>query len=493
MLLWPQQRDDIDMVSHQTRRVAINWGLLLSAKVFQTLVSLVLVSLLARYLGKASFGRYGFIISFVELFVVFAEMGLSKILVREVAGDLSSTRVYLSGAWSLRLLLSALVLVAVLATLSLTGQEREVWLAIQVYCLGQILFTLTETFNSIFRAYQRMEYQVLVMVIAQVLMLGLTVAFIYFHLGLVAIFAAALLANTVKLAVAHRLTATLFSQHSLSRDVQLMKYLAKESVPVGLSLLLRRYIWRGGVILLVAWQGEVAGGILYGPLRIIEQMRIVPMSLVAAILPVLSSRAHPSREAFTSSFEKTFKVFIILSLLLAVTLTFLAEPIVTLLFGPKLRESARILGVLGWTIVFFFPNFLFGTVLTARGRQVVETLGLALGLGAGLTAGLALIPSYGALGICYAILLAEGTFFLVGLASTWRYLPITKLILPLAKVVLSSVAMGSFFYLSRTHSFFIVAPLGACLFLGCLFLLRAFDEEEMKAWKSMVLRAKGET
>jgi O-antigen/teichoic acid export membrane protein len=45
--------------------------LLLLAYGFQALVSLVIVGILARYLGQAGLGRYAFIISFIELFTAF--------------------------------------------------------------------------------------------------------------------------------------------------------------------------------------------------------------------------------------------------------------------------------------------------------------------------------------------------------------------------------------------------------------------------------------
>ncbi len=69
------------------RRVAINSSLLLLAYGFQALVSLVIVGIVARYLGQAGLGRYAFIISFIELFTVLVDMGMNRILVREIAKD----------------------------------------------------------------------------------------------------------------------------------------------------------------------------------------------------------------------------------------------------------------------------------------------------------------------------------------------------------------------------------------------------------------------
>ena len=60
--------------------------------------------------------------------------------------------------------------------------------------------------------------------------------------------------------------------------------MAVESLPVGISLLLRSYIWRAGVLLTVVWlgqqQGDLVNGVLYGPLRTVQQLRIIPACLL---------------------------------------------------------------------------------------------------------------------------------------------------------------------------------------------------------------------
>ena len=67
------------------RRVAINSGLLLVAFSFQAVVSLIMVGIVARYLGQAGLGRYAYVVSFIELFIALVDMGMNRILVREVS------------------------------------------------------------------------------------------------------------------------------------------------------------------------------------------------------------------------------------------------------------------------------------------------------------------------------------------------------------------------------------------------------------------------
>jgi hypothetical protein len=82
---------------------------------------------------------------------------------------------------------------------------------------------------------------------------------------------------------------------------------------VGISLLLHNYIWRAGVVLTVLWlgkeQGDLVNGALYGPLRVVQQMHIMPAAFAAALLPVLSNRAANRMAEFDSAFAKTVKLF----------------------------------------------------------------------------------------------------------------------------------------------------------------------------------------
>ena len=56
------------------------------------------------------------------------------------------------------------------------------------------------------------------------------------------------------------------------------------------------------------------------------------------------------------------------------------------------------MALLGWVIVLYFPNWLYGVTLVALGRQKLETLGLVLGTLAGLAVAYLTIRTYGATG-----------------------------------------------------------------------------------------------
>ncbi len=532
------------------RRVAINSSLLLLAYGFQALVSLAIVGILARYLGQAGLGRYAFIISFIELFTVLVDMGMNRILVREVAKDQRQATRVTSAVWTLRLIL-ALVVFVVVAALAAGETDRYLWLATMAFFVSQVIYLMGDVFAATFQGYQRMEYQFWSIIIAQVTMLALILGVVWLDLGLVALFGARIVANALRLvyvqwtsvhrgfAEAHVMPAVLTGAAVTVRnaptviavwrrsgraaasalieaqgerlvkywsDARLAWYIFVESLPVGISLLLHNYIWRAGVVLTVLWlgeqQGDLVNGALYGPLRAVQQVRIIPAAFAAAMLPVFSNRAANRMAEFDSAFAKTVKLFTAISLLIALAFTFLAEPMVTLLLGETidLSTAALVLAWLGWVVVLYFPNWLYGVTLVALGRQKLETLGLALGLVAGFVVAWWGIPRYQAMGVVAGILAAEGVFFVVGTFAMRQHFHLRQLAPSLIKVILACGGAGAVFFVGSQvwtglsaagrvpagawGALLQLAIVGACglaVFGFALLALRTFNQDEKEA------------
>ena len=531
------------------RRVAVNSGLLLGAFGFQALISIVIVGLVARYLGQAGLGRYAYIISFIELSIVFADLGMSRIEVREISKDRAHTGHYSSAVFTLRIWLSLATMVVVGIVASNNG-DPQLWAAVMVYLVAQLLFLLGDVFVSIFHGYQRMEYQFWPLNLNQVVLLVLTIVAIQLDLGLVALFGARLIANGLNLVIvwwiAERryaktrffwaaipvMLANLRRLISFSRAGQASRFadnvqtpqapsrweqarltwqMLIDSLPVGMALILRSYVWRGGVVLTVIWlgqvQGDLANGILYGPLRVVQQMRVIPAAFAGAMLPVFSNRAVNRLDDFDTAFGKSIKLFAAISLLIALAFTFLADPIVALLLGNDINlvGAAAVLAVLGWVTVLVFPNWLYGVTLIALGRQKLEAIGLTLGLVVASIVAWWGIPRYGAMGVVFAILAAEGVYFVIGTAVMWKHFHWQRIGPSLLKIVLSCGLAGLVFAagnlawsrlvtadvasagsLLLALELLVVGTLGLLVFVLALWVLRAFDADEIEAIRAML-------
>lgn len=482
------------VIDRPPRRIAVNSGYLFIAYVIESLLSLLLLSIVARYLDQAGFGRYGYVISFVELFIMLAELSSSRVQIREMAGNLTKAERPLSDAWTLRLGLSVSMIVAVMLAAPSRGADTQLWWSILLFAVGQALFVLAEIFNSVFRAYQQMRYQTCTVIAGQVLIVLFCIVAILMDWGLVGLFAARVLANLLRLVYAWYLSRTRFIGEHLSRDCQGMWRIFKDSLPLGINLILRRLIWRGGVVMVGTLlnqkspgTGDLAIGLFYGPLRIVEQLRIVPAALVGAILPVFSQQARLEPERFRETLAKSFKLYLVLSLLLTVTMTTLARPITRLLLGEALLGLASLLAALSWSIPFSFLSQFMEAALLAVGRQAIVAIGLGAGFSLGaLASWFYLVPTYQGFGLVYGVLLAEGIAFFVGLAALLPYFDRRALLVTVAKTALACVAAFGVFYALRGTSIWVSGPAGMLGFVVLILLLRTFSMNELEAIITMV-------
>ena len=486
----------VPATGHESRRIAVNSGYLLIAYMVESLLSIVLLGLVARYLDQAGFGRYGYAISFVELFIMITELSSSRVLVREIASDLQNARRVLANVWTLRLVTSTGTILAVALAARMQAVDPQVFWSIVLFAIGQVFYVLADVFNSVFRAHQQMRYQTMTIVLGQVLVVSMCAGSMALGLGLVALFGARAVANFVRMLYAWYLCRKRFIPERLSDDLRGMWFILRESFPVAVYLVLHRLMWRGGIVVMTTQlnreapgQGDLAAGLLYGPLRLVEQMRVVPSSLVGAILPVFSRQARAEPERFRANLSKSGKLFVTLSVLLALMISILARPITRMVLGGGLEGSAQVLAVFACVIVFTFPNQLIETALMSLGRQSVVAIGLGLGVVVGMAASwLYFVPAYQGMGVAFGIMLAEGITFVVGVAVLLPYLNRREWAAVLAKLALSALATGAVMFGLRDRLWFVlVGLLGLITFGAANLLLRTFTPGELEAIATLVL------
>lgn len=467
------------MISVQrARRVIYNSGLLTLARGLEISLGVLLVSFVARYLGRAGFGTYGFVLSLGQLFVVAGQMGLPRILVREVSRDKKETAQYLGNAVSLILVTMPLGLLAATALTWLIAPDVEVVLAMMTYFVSEVILAAALLGYSVFRAHERMEYQAIISVVGQTLKVVVALLFMRLGLGLLALFIAMCMANACKLFMVQCVLHKEFATARPRWSPRLIKFLLLSGLPVAASFFFRSSAWAGPIVILRIMQGEAQVGLVFGPLRVVENVRILAYSFVSSVLPLLSHQFVARWSAFLATLQGAFKVALMGGVLTALVITALADPIVLLLFGPEFSQSAEVLQTLGWVTAFTFPGILLGATLVATNAQVVETVSLFVAVVISLAVSMLLIPAHGFSAVGYAVLLGESSSFVLALLFLWRRTSLAVLPKATIRIVAPGALAGLLIQASRSYNPYVALVLGLLLFCGCMVLLRIFDEDE---------------
>ena len=74
--------------------IAKNTGVLFVANIITSILSLILVIYIARYLGDVIYGKYSFALVFTGMFGVLTNLGMDQLIIREVARDKSKASKY---------------------------------------------------------------------------------------------------------------------------------------------------------------------------------------------------------------------------------------------------------------------------------------------------------------------------------------------------------------------------------------------------------------
>ena len=167
------------------RRIAKNTSVLFIAQITSYLLGFFITMYTARYLGVSGFGIISLGISITAIYGVFADMGLSTLMIRDISRDKSFTNKYITNIAVIRVLLVILMVGLVAITVNLIGYNQITTSVIYLLTLSTIITAFGSILTSVFQANEKMEYLSINIVFNSVLMLAGTLIGIYYHLNVI--------------------------------------------------------------------------------------------------------------------------------------------------------------------------------------------------------------------------------------------------------------------------------------------------------------------
>lgn len=465
-------------------RIARNAGVVLVARGANIIIRLVTISLIASYLGKAGFGFFSYVVSLGEIFAVLSDFGVIRVGVREIARDKENASEQFGNVLVLKGLLALVTFGIVLIFAWGTRMEPSLRSGVAIYTLAVVVNYYANSFFVFYRAFERMEFEAILIILERTLYLGLAVAAVRLDLGLQGVFVANLLASVVKLVAAPLITHFGLIKLSFRIRASSVRRYFQESIPIGISMFLASVYLRVDVLILEHLRDSAEVGVFSGAYRIIDATMLLPVVIVSALFPVLSRRAEASREVFHQFVSQAFKLLLLVALPIAVVMVVWAEPIVGWVLDRSFTESVLGLRLLAVVLVLSYLNFLFNYVMTAVGKQTAYAVVVALSLTLNIVVAYLLIPTAGYIGACLATIAAEATSFALAMFLLKRYanysLPFGQIWKSLAAALLMAgiATLGVFW--DPVWSLVLVAPLAGLAYLTGLVLLRALSRDEVR-------------
>jgi O-antigen/teichoic acid export membrane protein len=466
------------------QRIVKNTGVLFAAQIIAYLLAFVYMVDIARYLGPESFGIFSFATAVVLIFGIFADLGLSTLITRELSRDKSLEKIYIGNFIPIKVILSIIIYSILVLFGNLMGYPQVTLNVLYIFGLFMIINGFSQLFLGVFQAHEKMEYQSISLLINNsIIFLGVLYgisngfnvegfAFIYF------------IAAAVGLLFSFFIMQWKYSPPRLSFNLKFWRKSLTLAIPLSFAIVFSTIAFRVDTVLLGILQGNIAVGWYSAGFRLIDFLLFIPVIYSGAIFPVLAKFHVSSKDLLKILYEKSFKYLLVISIPIVAGTSILAKEIILILFQNSYSESIIALKILIWVIPFMFLINIFGVMFVSVNKQnlMLKITFVVMILNIGLN--LIFIPLYSYVGtsiISVVTCVVESVICFYYL-SNYINIHMANLFL---KPIVASIIMSIYMYFVNLNLFLSIIT-ATILYFGLLILFKTFNEEDYNIIKKLV-------
>ncbi len=348
-------------------------------KILRLLSGLFIGAYVARYLGPGPYGLLNYALSFVSLFAVIATLGLDTLVVRELIQREEEKDKILGTAFVLRMAAATVMFLLIVAVVSVYEPDPTTRYLIYIIGTG----TFFETFGIIeyfFQSRVLSKYGVWSQMIALVAISLLRIVLVLNESSLVW-FAYSYVLDFFVLAVGliYYYAQTQGTLRNWTIDMTTARQLLKDCWPLIFASLAVVVYSRMGQLMIKWILGNEALGHYGVASRLSDMWNFIPVTLCASVFPAILNAKQKDESLYYMRMQQLYDVMVLISLGVAVPMTFLSGFIVQLLFGAAFAPAADILVLYIWSSVFIFLGVANGKWIISENLQLFRMTMLVLG------------------------------------------------------------------------------------------------------------------
>ncbi|MEB3360332.1 MAG: flippase [Synechococcales bacterium] len=390
----------------ETLKIISNTGWLFFSRVFRILVSLVVNTWTARYLGPQQFGVLQYGLAFSSFFMPLSTAQMSPILTRDLVRHPDEAPQILGTGFVLQLIGGIAAGVMSIGTFwLLTPEPSTVHLLVAVIALKFIANSF-QPIESWFEAKVASKFVVFANNIAFVVATLLEIFFIVVEASVVA-FAAVLVLETAMMAAG----LVVFYQRDRQQvlqwrtDLTRLRELFNASLPLLLASTANMLYFNIDRVMLGRMVENSAVGIYSSAATLSGSWYFLPVILASSLYPrIIRARETPA------TYHRHLQTFYDLVSALAYGLILLFSPlagvVILLLYGEHYLAASPILTVHLWSSLFLFLGIAQSKWIVVEGLQRFDFVARVTGLICNIGLNLVLIPQYGGMGAAIATLIS---------------------------------------------------------------------------------------
>ncbi|MFP4514826.1 MAG: flippase [Parcubacteria group bacterium] len=468
------------------KRIAYNTGIQILSKIISTAIALIATALMTRYLGANGFGEYTTIITFVSIFAIIADLGLTLVTVQMISLPGVSEKKILDNLFALRLVSAIIFLSLGPALIWLFPYDYTIKMGVLILSLSFLFIALNQILVGLFQKRLKMERAAIAEVGGRLfLVLGVWLA-IRYNLGLNGVLWSTVISNLINFLL-HFLFSRKFIRISLRFDLNIWKEIAIKSWPLALTIVFNLIYLKADTLILSLVKPQSDVGIYGAAYKVIDVLVTVPFMFAGLMLPFFTRTwALKKVFQFKKLIQKSYDFMILLAIPVLIATQFLATEIIHLIAGSEFKASAEVLKILILAGALIFIGTLFSHAIIAIDKQkklipiyiftsITSVIGYIL-----------FIPKYSYIGAAWMTVYSEAVVAIMAIFYVYKFIGFLPKHKVLFKSFLSSLVMlasiliipGAFKYTWYGLMTTIFIAIG--IYFLTFYLLKGWDKKDVE-------------
>ncbi|MDD5032046.1 MAG: flippase [Patescibacteria group bacterium] len=457
----------------------------IAGKIIATILGLAAVAIITRYLGLVGFGEYTTIITFLSVFGILADLGLTLVTTQMISKPEADEEKILNNLFTLRLMSAVFFLALAPLTIIFFPYSHEVKLGVAIAVFSFLFIALNQIFVGLFQKKLRMDKVSIAEVIGRlVLVIGAVLA-VRFDLGLLGIIFITVLASAINFLLLFIFSCPFF-RLKIRFDYPVWKEVISKTWPLAITIAFNLIYLKADTLILSLIKTPAEVGIYGAAYKVVDVLVTIPFMFAGIVLPILTlSWAERNISSFKKVLQKSFDFMMILAVPLVVGTQFLAKEVMVLVAGEDFAVSGSILKILvlaAWAIFF---GCIFSHAIIALDKQK-KIIGAYFFTSVTALAGyLIFIPRFSYFGAAWVTVYSELFIALAAFYLIHKYADFFFNFKILFKSILASAIMGAFLFFLPAQCYegasglILTLGLSAVVYFVALYLLRGITKEEI--------------
>lgn len=466
-------------------KIAYNTFAQIISKFIATILGLITVSIITRYLGKEGFGQYTTILTFLSFFGIIADLGLTLVTVQMISRPGANENKILNNLFSLRLV-SALIFLSLAPIVVLAfPYEPVVKVGVAIATFSFLFTALNQILVGLFQKKLRMDKVSISEVIGRAILVLTVLLSVKFNYGLNGIIWATVISSAVSFFL-HFLFAKKFVKIQIEFDFKVWKEILIKSWPLAITIFFNLLYLKTDILFLSLFKDQASVGIYGASYKVIDVLITIPFMFAGIILPLLTfSWESKNLDDFKRIMQKSFDFMAIIALPFLIGTQFVASRIMILIAGEDFSESGAVLKILSLAAAIIFLGTIFSHAVIALDKQKKIIGAYVFTSLSSVIAYLIFIPKYSYFGAAWITVYSELAIALFSFYYVWKfskYIPNFKIAF---KALIASAVMALAIYTFPKNIFnsnlYVIILIGwsVIVYFGSLYLLRGVSKKDI--------------